>query len=889
MFNKFKNILFSFILLVLSVQLSAQATRKWSGQVVDSVGRGLVGASVMLNSKQDSSVLAYVITAGQGRFTLESEVENWPAGFITIAYMGFKSVDLSLDKLPEQGRVVLSEDALATKEILIVADAAPVVRKGDTTDFNLKKFADGSEKKIEDLLKKLPGFTVDANGAIKYQGKDVSQVKLDGDNLLGGNYTFGTKNLNADLFETVQVFEHHSDNVALRKVERSDDIAVNLKLTKEAKLSLLFQLDGHTGFSTTEWKRDLSATGLSLSKFYKSLLIGNLNNTGNRLENIEDFALQYGNGLTNKWFTPSITAPLTSATPVSNVNVAPIINFRNNDNFINWNNIFALTENHKLRAQVIRQDGRNKVDANQNSLFLGGANGVQQYTQTSNYQRDSRTNIELSSELMNSKRNFYMKSIAYYAYVDKWATERVNRTTNSRPTSFEGVLGSDNRVLWLATELTRSFGQTSALVFSARYRNEQEPETLTSSQITDATQTDYNQLIDKKSEGFNAELTYFKNFKKLFWRTQLAYENLDNRLTSKLTDGATYYHNNTAVLAPKVYNTHFVGFRWGQFQIKSTLGLSKYFIENKDFGNSTALDNKGFMPSYGLSTSYDSKGFDASIDYRYQEIPVFSNYLYVNTLLVSLQNFGSNALTAGSAKSHNLSGGVSYTSNNGLTQFGGRASYAKSLNADLITTNIVNDTVRITRQLGGGTNDNISLQTNFSRLFSKLNMKLDVEADFRQSNNTNVFNNVYQVSTNTSKGVKLNLASTFLKSWFNFSTEQRLTQQNQNNNENNTGFTTYQSQYVVLAKFKSIYIKNLLTIHALYQSQSPTLFNSFLSFELSYDLPSKSKHVKTIRFDCLNLLDNRAYNSRTQFTNQVSSRELTLNGRTFLFGLDFTF
>lgn len=295
------------------------------------------------------------------------------------------------------------------------------------------------------------------------------------------------------------------------------------------------------------------------------------------------------------------------------------------------------------------------------------------------------------------------------------------------------------------------------------------------------------------------------------------------------------------------------------------------------------------MPSYGLSTSYDGKGIDASMDYRYQEIPVFSNYLYVNTLLVSLQNFGSNALTAGSAKSHNLSGGVSYTSNNGLTQFGGRASYAKSLNADLITTNIVNDTVRITRQLGGGTNDNISLQTHFSRLFSKLNMKLDVEADFRQSNNTNVFNNVYQVSTNTSKGVKLNLASTFLKSWFNFSTEQRLTQQNQNNNENNTGFTMYQSQYILLTKFKSLYIKNLLTIHALYQSQSPTLFNSFLSFELSYDLPSKSKHVKTIRFDCLNLLDNRAYNSRTQFTNQVSSRELTLNGRTFLFGLDFTF
>jgi hypothetical protein len=78
-------------------------------------------------------------------------------------------------------------------QILVKASRKPYKEQGDTIIFDVAAYSDGSERKIEDLIKKLPGITVnDRTGEIRYKGIPVETVNLDGDNLFDQDYTIGT-------------------------------------------------------------------------------------------------------------------------------------------------------------------------------------------------------------------------------------------------------------------------------------------------------------------------------------------------------------------------------------------------------------------------------------------------------------------------------------------------------------------------------------------------------------------------------------------------------------------------------------------------------------------------------------------------------------------------
>src|SRR5690606_27441794 len=102
--------------------------------------------------------------------------------------------------------------------------------KKDTVVFNINSYKDGTERKIEDVLRKLPGIEInELSGIIKYKGKSIETVMLEGDDLFGSNYTLGTKNINADMVTEVEAIENYSENALLKGIEHSEKVALNLK------------------------------------------------------------------------------------------------------------------------------------------------------------------------------------------------------------------------------------------------------------------------------------------------------------------------------------------------------------------------------------------------------------------------------------------------------------------------------------------------------------------------------------------------------------------------------------------------------------------------------------------------------------------------------------
>src|SRR5690606_18432105 len=88
----------------------------------------------------------------------------------------------------------------------------------------------------EDLIKKLPGLQVDKEGNIIAQGKEVQKVLVDGKEFFGTDPKLATRNLTADMIESVQVFDDMSEQAKFTKVDDGNrSTTINLKLKKDKK------------------------------------------------------------------------------------------------------------------------------------------------------------------------------------------------------------------------------------------------------------------------------------------------------------------------------------------------------------------------------------------------------------------------------------------------------------------------------------------------------------------------------------------------------------------------------------------------------------------------------------------------------------------------------
>ena len=68
----------------------------------------------------------------------------------------------------------------------------PVTISGDTLTYNADSFNKGTERKLEDVLKNLPGVEINDDGQVEVEGKVVSKVMVDGKDFFDGDSKLAT-------------------------------------------------------------------------------------------------------------------------------------------------------------------------------------------------------------------------------------------------------------------------------------------------------------------------------------------------------------------------------------------------------------------------------------------------------------------------------------------------------------------------------------------------------------------------------------------------------------------------------------------------------------------------------------------------------------------------
>ncbi|MDG2440610.1 MAG: carboxypeptidase-like regulatory domain-containing protein, partial [Crocinitomicaceae bacterium] len=209
---------FKFILtlaMVFCFSLSWGQEMKVTGTVFDTNGtQPLYNAVAMAIRIKDSMLLGFARTNASGKFDIKGvEIDTFSLiieaqGYDEKTYYIFGSEDNQEIIIPS---IIMPKKSQDLEEVVIYAYKDPIYYRGDTLVYAADSFATHEGAVVEDLLKKLPGITVDKDGKITSQGQEISQVLVDGDEFFGTDPTIATQNLGADGVQTVEIYEKEND------------------------------------------------------------------------------------------------------------------------------------------------------------------------------------------------------------------------------------------------------------------------------------------------------------------------------------------------------------------------------------------------------------------------------------------------------------------------------------------------------------------------------------------------------------------------------------------------------------------------------------------------------------------------------------------------------
>ena len=234
--NKPKLFLFFFFIFYTLQNIEAQKIyRSFKGRVVDSATTmPIPDVTISIYRASDTSLINFGFTTPNGNFTIN--VNNSDSLIITFSQLNYDEFTKKVPAMDDNWNFYNWGDIkLAKLSFTLTATVrkAAIRMNGDTMEINASRFKVLPGSDVAQLFKKIPGFEVNVKGEIKVGGVAVDKIMVDGSDFFGNNPGMVSKNLQADMIETVQVYE--PKNADGSPVNDEVKKTINLKLKKNKR------------------------------------------------------------------------------------------------------------------------------------------------------------------------------------------------------------------------------------------------------------------------------------------------------------------------------------------------------------------------------------------------------------------------------------------------------------------------------------------------------------------------------------------------------------------------------------------------------------------------------------------------------------------------------
>ncbi|MBL7763188.1 MAG: outer membrane beta-barrel protein, partial [Chitinophagaceae bacterium] len=201
-----------FLTAIIAAKADAQSVK---GKLLDLLDNTpLAGATIQLSKIKDSTDKITTVSDSKGLFAFSNiSRESFLLKVSFVNYAEYRQVITLNDSIPnvDLGTLFIPKKTTELQVVTVTAKTPPAQQKGDTTQYNASQFKVNPDATTEDLIKKMPGITVDKDGTVTAQGEQVKKVTIDGREFFGDDATAALRNLPSEIVDKIQVFDRLSD------------------------------------------------------------------------------------------------------------------------------------------------------------------------------------------------------------------------------------------------------------------------------------------------------------------------------------------------------------------------------------------------------------------------------------------------------------------------------------------------------------------------------------------------------------------------------------------------------------------------------------------------------------------------------------------------------
>ncbi|MFM2385903.1 MAG: hypothetical protein RL660_660 [Bacteroidota bacterium] len=242
---------------------------------------------------EDSVIRGFTRSNSNGGFLLTVSKPGKYILLFTHPRNADRAIPVNIEATPAPGeiRINMISRAKALQEIVARRNAIKV--KGDTTMYLADSFGVDANASVEELLKVLPGISVDKDGNITAQGEQVQKVLVDGEEFFGDDPKMVTKGLQAKTIERVEVYDDKGEAARFTGFDDGTrEKTINLKMKKDMKRGTFGKVEGHADF-TNFWNAAAMANSFKNNRKLSGFAVSS--NTGRSgLQGNEGY--NYGSG-----------------------------------------------------------------------------------------------------------------------------------------------------------------------------------------------------------------------------------------------------------------------------------------------------------------------------------------------------------------------------------------------------------------------------------------------------------------------------------------------------------------------------------------------------------------------------------------------------------------
>lgn len=277
---------FLLIALLSSFSLAAKAQQEnieVKGTIIDQKSKeGIEQATVKLLGTKDSTMVKGVASGLNGAFS----IKNVPTGdyLLNISFVGYDPLYQPLKITGKTasvnvGELELSDKSIILSDAVVVGKAPEVIMKNDTMEYNADSYKVAEGSVLEDLLKKMPGVEIDAEGKVTINGKEIKKIMVDGKEFFSNDPKVASKNLPAKMVDKVQVWDKKSDMTMMTGFDDGEEEPV-INLTVKPGMKKGWFGNAYAGYGN----KDRYEGNAMVNRFLDNdqfTIMGGLNNTNN--------------------------------------------------------------------------------------------------------------------------------------------------------------------------------------------------------------------------------------------------------------------------------------------------------------------------------------------------------------------------------------------------------------------------------------------------------------------------------------------------------------------------------------------------------------------------------------------------------------------------------